>query len=260
MGGAGLELVALLSIEKFRPGFTPLSDLRKLGRFIVYMQKADGRFYSNYIPSEGAMLDRWTSLYYTCEATLGLLMLYEKDKSKLWADSAYKALKHIAQKNHKTIQVDHWYLIATEKMLSLNNYDLTARQKNLLVSHAAGMCEKIIQEQIISHRYPEFRGGFSQDGRITPSSIRLEGLLAASSFLPKQYRELMGIDSVIQRVMNFLQDAQIKDGQHEGAYTRALKKIEGDSDYINRFNKRVTEIRIDYVQHVLSAMIGYKNL
>jgi len=50
LGGAGLGLVALLSIEKFHPGFTPLSDLRKLGRFIIYMQKDDGMSYNIIFP------------------------------------------------------------------------------------------------------------------------------------------------------------------------------------------------------------------
>jgi len=261
LGGAGLGLVALLSIEKFHPDFTPLPDLRKLGRFIVYMQKQDGSFYSKYIPSEGGLQDRWKSLYYPGEAALGLLMLYEKDNSKTWADSAYKALEYLAKSSQSkdTVQVDHWALLATEKILSSKNFDLTQSQADLLQNHAVRICETIIDEQIISHYYPDFRGGFSIDGRITPTSIRLEGLLAATSFIPLQYRQLSGIDRAIHRGISFLLNAQIKEGKYAGAYPRALKKIDQDSDDINKFNRRVTEIRIDYIQHALSAMIGYAN-
>lgn len=259
LGGTGLGLVALLSIEKFHQEFTPLSDLRILGNFIVYMQREDGSFYSKYIPAEGGRSDKWTSLYYPGEAALGLLMLYEKDKSALWVESAFKALKYIAQKNSDAVVVDHWYLIATEKMLNLNNYNLTDQQRDLLISHAARICEKIIDEQIISHKYSEFRGGFAVDGRITPSSIRLEGLLAASAFLPNEYREFMRINSAIDRGISFLQRAQIEEGQYAGAYRRALRKLDGDTVTIRNFNRRVTEIRIDYVQHALSALLGYVN-
>jgi hypothetical protein len=261
LGGTGLGLIALLSIEKFHPGFTPLPDLRKLGMFIVYMLKEDGSFYSKYIPSEGGRQDRWKSLYYPGEAALGLLMLYEKDPSAIWADTAYKALEYIATNagNKNTVVVDHWFLIATEKLLNVNNIKLTDAQKDLLISHTMKICNTILNEQIISHRHPEFRGGYSIDGRITPTSIRLEGLLAASSFLPLQYRQLTGIDRAIVRGMSFLLNAQIKDGEYIGAYPRALKRIEENSDYIKQFNRRVTEIRIDYVQHALSAMIGYAN-
>ena len=261
LGGTGLGLVALLSIEKFHPGFTTMPDLQKLGRFIVYMQKEDGSFYSKYIPSEGGLQDRWKSIYYPGEAALGLLMLYEKDKSEVWANSAYKTLEYLANSNlnQENVQVDHWTLLATEKMLSVEGFYLIHPQIDLLLAHSARICEAIIDQQIISHPYPEFRGGFSKDGRITPSSIRLEGLLAATSVLTLQYRELSGIDRAIHRGMSFLLNAQIKDGKYAGAYPRALKKINKNSDDIRHFNRRVTEIRIDYVQHTLSAMIGYLN-
>ncbi|NIT12931.1 MAG: hypothetical protein GTN99_01400, partial [Candidatus Dadabacteria bacterium] len=105
-----------------------------------------------------------------------------------------------------------------------------------------------------------FRGGFSRDGRITPSSIRLEGLLAARSLFSDEYKELFGVDRSIKRGIQFLLKAQIKDGDYVGAFPRALRKIDGTSENVIKFNDRVTEIRIDYAQHALSAMIGYLNL
>ena len=78
LGGTGLGLVALLSLENIQPGFTPLADLQALGRFTVYMQKEDGSFYSKYIPSAGGRWDEWQSLFYPGEAALGLLMLYQR--------------------------------------------------------------------------------------------------------------------------------------------------------------------------------------
>jgi len=39
LGGTGLGLVALVSVEDIAPGFVPIGDLRALGRFIIYMQK-----------------------------------------------------------------------------------------------------------------------------------------------------------------------------------------------------------------------------
>ncbi|MEK6620895.1 MAG: hypothetical protein AABZ13_00245, partial [Planctomycetota bacterium] len=55
LGGTGLGLVALLSLEDISPGSTPLADLRKLGQFLVSMQREDGSFSSKYIPSEGGV-------------------------------------------------------------------------------------------------------------------------------------------------------------------------------------------------------------
>ena len=75
LGGTGLALVALLSVEQVAPGSTPLDELRALGRFIIFMQKSDGTFYSKFFPDAGRS-DAWQSDYYPGEAALALLMLY----------------------------------------------------------------------------------------------------------------------------------------------------------------------------------------
>ena len=62
LGGTGLGLVALLSVAQLKPGTTDKETLRKLGNFIIFLQKADGSFYSRYIPSKGGKDDSWTSL------------------------------------------------------------------------------------------------------------------------------------------------------------------------------------------------------
>ena len=84
LGGTGLGLVALLSAERVHPGSRFLDDLRRLGWFIVYMQKDDGSFYSKYVPAESGRNNTWTSWHYPGEAALGLILLHERDPSPLW--------------------------------------------------------------------------------------------------------------------------------------------------------------------------------
>lgn len=262
LGGTGLGLVALLSLEKIHPGFTPLSDLQSLGQFLVYMQKDDGSFYSKYIPSLGGRWDEWQSLYYPGEAALGLLMLYEIDASDVWFESAVRALTYIARsREDKTdIPADHWSLLATEKMLTLNiNYELPV-PKQLLINHAIQICETILQSQVEYTERPEYKGGFSEKGKITPTATRLEGLLAALVFLPPNIELRMRIHIAIPRAISFLLRAQISDGEFSGAFTRAVAQINKEIPGADKFNRRVTEVRIDYVQHALSAMIQYLHL
>ncbi len=57
--------------------------------------------------------------------------------------------------------------------------------------------------------------------------------------------------------MSFLLRAQISEGEFAGAIPRAIGKIGRNISYADEFNRRVTEVRIDYVQHALSAMIQY---
>lgn len=262
LGGIGLGLVALLSIEKISSGFTPLSDLKALGQSIVYMQKEDGSFYSKYIPSMGGNQDKWKSLYYPGEAALGLLMLYEKDPSSIWVESAYQALEYLAhsRENSADIPADHWALLATEKILSLENTNDLPISRKLLINHAIQICETMIREQINNLERPKYDGGFSVDGRTTPTATRLEGLLAASSYIPVNHKIRKRIDSSIPRGISFLIRAQIKEGEFTGAMPRAVGRIFGNSSDAINFNRRATEVRIDYVQHAMCAMIQYQQL
>lgn len=259
LGGIGLGLVALLSIEKIFPGFTPLPSLKALGRSILYMQKEDGSYYSKYIPSMGGNQDNWQSLYYPGEAALGLLMLYEKDPSRIWLESAYRALEHLAhsRENSADIPADHWALLATAKILSLENNDEVPISKVLLVKHAVQICETMIRDQIYDLARPKYDGGFAEDGRTTPAAIRLEGLLAALSFLPRNLDIYKRIDASIPRGISFLIRAQIKKGEFTGAMPRAVDRMHGNSPDVKKFNRRATEVRIDYIQHAMCAMMQY---
>ncbi len=262
LGGTGLGLVALLSIEKIKPGFTPLQKLKELGRSIVYMQKEDGSFYSRYIPSMGGLHDKQQCLFYPGEAALGLLMLYEKDTSAVWLNSAYKALEYLAisRKNSSDIPADHWALLATEKILSFKNSSEVPISRDLLINHAIQICETILHSQNNQPYQPKYDGGFSKDGKTTPSATRLEGLLAALSFLPKNLEIRDRISASIDRGIAFLIRSQIKEGKYSGAIPRATDR-KREIWFINRsFNRNVTEVRIDYIQHAMSAMIKYQLL
>ena len=52
--------------------------------------------------------------------------------------------------------------------------------------------------------------------------------------------------------------AQIIDGALAGGFPRAVTKLEGNTEYTHNFNRRATEVRIDYVQHTLSALMQYR--
>ena len=121
LGGTGLGLVALLSVEKIKPGTTSADTLKKLGNFILYLQKDDGSFYSRYIPSTVGRDDSWTSLYYPGEAALGLVMLYEYDPQPKWFDHALKVLTYLSEsrKNSVNVPPDHWALLATAKIIEI---------------------------------------------------------------------------------------------------------------------------------------------
>lgn len=257
LGGTGLGLVALLSLEAVSPQFTPLEDLQALGRFLVYMQKAEGNFYSKYIPSQEGRRDEWESLYYPGEAALGLLMLYQKDSSDLWLQSAYKTLEYLAnqRKQAAEIPIDHWALLATEYLFSLG--DDFPVDRELLMTHGVQICEAILPTQVSTPQKPLYDGGFTSSGKTTPTATRLEGLLAALSFLPPNHAIIPKIETAVSRGVAFLMRSQVSQGEYQGAIPRAIAPLNKNTTTAQAFNRRVTEVRIDYIQHTMSALMQY---
>ncbi|MBS1261737.1 MAG: hypothetical protein MAG453_01069 [Calditrichaeota bacterium] len=107
-----------------------------------------------------------------------------------------------------------------------------------------------------------FHGSFYRDGRTTPTATRLEGMIAALEYLPDKHRQLKAdIGRAIHDGVSFLLRAQRRAGDNAGAVTRALLTLpQSHPDEDDDFNRRATEVRIDYVQHALSAFIGYRRL
>jgi len=258
LGGTGLGLVALLSLEKIQPGTTSLEDLRKMGNFIRFMQKNDGSFYSKYIPSHGGKNEKWTSLFYPGEAALGLLMLYEKDPAPIWFQTATKALTYLARlRTGKTlVEADHWALLATAKWFSVNQNPFTDAR---IRQHAQQIVESILITQAQLPKTSKRFGGFNTDGRTTPTATRLEGLLAALTFLPSDQLLLRKLTtSATVQGLAFLRRAQIRSGQYAGAIPRIIQPFSKKRRKSNE--PRATEVRIDYVQHALSAMLQFEQM
>ncbi len=266
LGGAGLALVALHGVEQVASGTGELAREQALGDFILYLQKDDGSFYSKYFPEGTGRSDAWTSLYYPGEAALGLLLLRHRDPAGKWQDAAVDALGYLARlrQGRSRVAPDHWALLATAQLL--DGWDDGAPRGRLgvtrdqLIDHAAQICESMLH---VGRPHPlgsPLRGSFGSDGRTTPAATRIEGLLAAMTFLPERHQALRErIRVAADEGIAFLLRAQVTEGPHGGAIPRAIER-RGDQPEDSPFNRRATEVRIDYVQHALSAWIQYLEL
>lgn len=261
LGGTGLGLVAFLSVERVCPGQMTLHDLQRLGRFLLYMQKADGGFYSKYIPDKSGRDDRWISLYYPGEAALGLVMLYEHDGQPEWLNAALRALGYLARirEGQPHVEADHWALLATARLVRA--YAATDRSVSLekLQQHAAQICESMLAERPGHPPSSPLHGCFSEDGRTTPTATRLEGLQAGLDVIPLHEDDRRSrIQSAVHDGIDFLWRVHQSTGEHRGAIPRAFAPLPEDHPLHTRaFNRRATEVRIDYVQHALSAMLAF---
>ncbi|MCP3982303.1 MAG: hypothetical protein GY716_23620 [bacterium] len=260
LGGAGLALVALLGAREVGASSVPPETLNALGRFILFMQKPDGSLYSLYVPAEGGRSDSWTSLYYPGEAALGLVLLDELDPNPAWIDGATRALAWLARSRDGAEQVpaDHWALLATARLLPRLDPGTSERTRLALIRHAEQVSESILDVLPSTDAARLEHTGFVDDGRTCPTATRLEGLLAALSFLPDEHEALRRrIAAAVGPGIAFLMRAQLNDGEHAGGIPRAIRRLDREPAHDHaRFNERAGEIRIDYVQHTLSAMLA----
>lgn len=259
LGAAGLGLVALTGVERAQPNTIPLSQLQGLGRFVLFLQKPDGSFYSKYRADTGPVLD-WESLYYPGEAAVGLVDLYELDHSRGWLIAAGRALSYLAmgRMSLQELPPDHWALIATAKFLPYYDRSACPGSRAELLQHAVRICDRFLREQITNAPDARLNGGFDPGGRTTPTAIRLEGLLAALEFLPNDNTELRTrIETAVERGVAFLLNAQITSGPYAGGMPGAVLESGPPGD---RNSRSASRVRIDYVQHALSAWLRYEEL
>jgi hypothetical protein len=262
LGATGLGLVALVNAARIEPGMISDDDLQALGRFLLFLQKSDGSFHTAYLPLTDKKFDDSPSLYFPGEAALGLLCLYEHDHSIEWLNGAEKALLYLANscKNVADIPADHWALIATEKILTLPGQPIGDAGRELLLRHGILICKAILKEQLNGPSDDSRDDGFDWSGRTTPTATRVEGLLAFLTVLPSKQTQLRSeMVTSVNRAMHFLLNAQIHTGRFAGGIPRALKSAAAPLHQDHEVDDpRADEIRIDYVQHYLCAMIRYR--
>jgi len=249
LGATGLGLVALAAVREARPEAISLEQLQSLGRFLIFLESDDGSFVSKYRLETGPV-PNWESLYYPGEAALGLMALYEADHSPTWLNAAAKSLAYLAKTRAglTTVPADHWALIATAELLRYCDRSSCPVSREELVRHAIQICESILSEQLSGSKMT-LDGAFDSTGRTAPAATRLEGLLAAMEFLPKG-RLSTEIEAAAGRGVAFLMRAQTNSGPYAGGMPGAFfPQARGGS-----------EIRIDYVQHAMSAWLRYQSV
>ena len=184
LGASGLGLLALAEVRQQSPETVPLAELQALGRFLLTQQREDGSFASKYSLGEG-LEDAFESLYYPGEAVLGLLALYEVDRAPEWLTAAVRGLTFLARsrRNLTRLPPDHWALIATTRLFSVCAKGTCTSPREELVYHAEQICTSILQENMLSLAQPKSTPAYRDPVRTTPVATRVEGLVAASTFL-----------------------------------------------------------------------------
>ena len=219
------------------------------------MQNEDGSFVAKYDVTKGQKDKEFESLYYPGEVAYGLLFLNEVDPQKKWVDCAKKALMYLAYSRKDSglkVPFDHWAMLATRKLFETPDNGLTAVEKIWLQRHAEQMAYSKIDTQIVDDGHV-YQGGLFDNLRLCSLGTIMEGFVAIY-YITDDVQLKQRVYNFLKRGTAFLSRYQVKEGAMQGgipttAYWCLTNSLESTK-----------VIRIDNVQHVISAWITFVEL
>jgi hypothetical protein len=250
LGGNGLAIVALAKYSEVTGNMEYLPVMQRMAKWMELTQKDDGNFSIHKMAYPSGKVSSFISSFYPGEAILSLVRLYSLDRDPVWLEVAEKASKYLInvrdrRKKVRNIPHDHWLLYG---LSDLYRY----RKDPLFVTHSLKIADGIISCQNRNSRVPDWNGGYYSPPGSTPTATRTEGLCAAFRLaLDSGHREKAEqYLEAIKRGVVFQLNTQI--GNENAWFFPAPGRALGG------FRKGLTEseIRIDYVQHNISALKG----
>jgi UDP-N-acetylmuramoyl-tripeptide--D-alanyl-D-alanine ligase len=228
LGGNALAILALLAVYSVSKEAILLTISESIGASIERDRMPDGDFVHKTYLATGK-ISTFRSEYYTGEALLALLALYEASGDGRWLDIVINSENNLMKKYYGVKEQSHWMLYALEGLCR-------HRWKDAYAQHASQIAQHILT-------YPEYLLA----NRSTPTACRSEGLLAfvrladssaaGSAFGELRQRSMVAVEHNLVEQCRFRRD--------DGSFVR------GGGDVRN------TEVRIDYIQHNISAFLHY---
>lgn len=129
LGSAALGLVAIAEYQQATGEQRFLALARRLGRFIIWMQRADGDFCHIYYPATMNRSCEDKKLYYSGEAALALAKLHQLTKDPALVSPLERALDFLTDEKYDFfmgkffVSEDHWTCIAAEAAFAAVNKD-----------------------------------------------------------------------------------------------------------------------------------------
>jgi hypothetical protein len=251
VGGAGLALLAFAKDAAVTGKRTNLETMRALARFIMKQQYEDGHFRANAdVEHDDPTVKKLKRepVYYPGEAVLSLIRLYAIDAQEAYLDSARRGADYVVHFRDADVpedrqEHDHWMAYALNDL-----YRVTKDPAYL--DHAFKIARAIQKKQhgAAGAPAPDWAGTF-YEGQTTPGATRVEAYdaqIALSRFAGKPDEWILGparavASSMLGQQFNADNDywlpnpAKARGGVRESLF--------------------VHDVRIDYVQHAMSAWL-----
>jgi len=261
LGGNALAIVALAEYQRATGDRRHLPVMVRLAEWIRGVQDPDtGRFTVHRQRYSDRKVSRFVSDYYPGEALLALARLYrvddapaDKKRREGWLDVAEKNARYLITVRdnvpaEKQIH-DHWLLYALDELYRL-------RKNPLYLRHARRISRVILLRQRRLSTDPDWLGSYHTPPRSTPTATRTEGLCAACRLL-RNAGEATEAQKVLAAAASGLRFQMYNQFGPETAMY-----LPDPARCLGGIRRSLTdfEIRIDYVQHHISAALGYARL
>ncbi len=256
LGGNALTIIALAKYAEVTGSTRQMRLIERLALWMLATQSDDGEFIAHKVRHDGE-LDDHISQYYPGEALLALLRASRLRDARRqstvaddrWLDAAAEGARWLIEVRDRRVpddrlNHDHWLLYALNELYR-------RRPEPLFLEHARRTTGAILGLQNRRPIYPDWLGSYYVPPRSTPTATRSEGL-AAAYFLerdfgtPERAAELL---DGLKLGVRFQLGTQL--GPESVLYLPAPQRALGG------FRRSLDnyEIRIDYVQHNISALL-----
>ncbi|MGC9373052.1 MAG: hypothetical protein ACP5DY_06990 [Thermovirgaceae bacterium] len=250
LGGNGLGALAIAMYIEVTGEREYLPVLQKLCEWMIHVQDRSGRFLVHKEDFPDGPVSEFRSSYYPGEAIFGLMRTFEIDGDTRWleaADAAARYLITVRDRGLRAVQLphDHWLLYGLNELY---------RQKEdpLFANHAFRIAGAIMGAQNRNLAAAEWNGGFGFHPRSTPAATRMEGLGAAYriALAAGNRKQQEALIESLQLGNAFLLRTVI-DPSWAMYMKNPARAVGGVRKSLDDF-----EVRIDYVQHSLSAFLS----
>ncbi|MCW6035436.1 hypothetical protein K4A83_03980 [Spirulina subsalsa FACHB-351] len=249
LGGNALTIIALAKYTELTQDKPYVPIILELGKRIRSLQQPDGTFTLHKQAYPDGTDSQFVSQYYPAEAILSLLRLYRLTRDTTWLDNADTAATTLIEKREavpdELLPHDHWLLYALRELFP-------ERPSALYLTHAGRIADAIAQAQNRDPLDIDWLGSFYYPPLTIPTAVRMEGLCAAYHLAQDS-----GNPEAADLIFEALQ-LGITFQLHTQYYPETALYLPHPQKVLGAFRKGITEfeIRIDYIQHNISSLLG----
>jgi len=252
LGSTALMVVALAEYQRATGDTRYLEMTTKFATYLMWMQRDDGSFRHLYTPSKGEADQKTELLYYSGEAALALARMYEITKDPKYALASQKALDWLVGwydffMGGFFYGEEHWTCIAAEAL-----DQAYSRDSYMDFCHGYGAFLRGQQPAVGEHPdEDDLAGAYGVTPFIppynTPAGSRTEAMISAYVLGKKRGAPDDDVRQQIHDALSYVIGQQITEDSDFNVVGQGLGGMPGTP--IDR------TVRIDFVQHVCSAMI-----